>query len=135
MNKLFLTLTLIVIMVLQLSAQKSASEKVFGDAYIKKTMKKALDWQLKNPKHKLYDWTNGAFYAGVFAAWETTGSKKIWKALEAMGEANEWKPGPRLHHADDHAICQTYIDMYRVTGDRKMIEPFIRTMDEFIARH
>lgn len=50
-----------------------------------------------------------------------------------MGEANEWKPGPRLHHADDHAICQTYIDMYRVSGERKMIQPFIETMDEFMA--
>lgn len=133
MNKVILTLTATILFVFHLAAQKPAGEKVFGDAYIKKTMKKALDWQLKNPKHKLYDWTNGAFYAGVFAAWETTGSKKIWKALEAMGEANEWKPGPRLHHADDHAICQTYIDMYRVSGERKMIDPFIRTMDEFMA--
>jgi rhamnogalacturonyl hydrolase YesR len=81
----------------------------------------------------LYDWTNGAFYAGVFAAYETTGSKKIWKAMYEMGEANKWKPGPRLHHADDHVICQTYIDMYRISGDKKMIEPFVKTMDEFLA--
>lgn len=114
-------------------AQKTGNEKLFKDSHIKKTMKKALDWQLKNPKHKLYDWTNGAFYAGVFAAYETTGSKKIWKAMYEMGEANEWKPGPRLHHADDHAICQIYVDMYRVSGEKKMIQPFIETMDEFMA--
>lgn len=50
-----------------------------------------------------------------------------------MGEANEWKPGPRLHHADDHAICQTYIDMYRISKDRKMIAPFVETMERFMA--
>ncbi|WP_372647889.1 glycoside hydrolase family 105 protein [Draconibacterium sp.] len=113
-------------------AQKAGNEKLFKDSYIKKTMKKALDWQLEHPKHELYDWTNGAFYAGVVAAYETTGSKKIWKAMYEMGEANNWKPGPRLHHADDHVICQTYIDMYRVSGEKEMIEPFIATMDEFM---
>ncbi|MEZ5106296.1 MAG: glycoside hydrolase family 88 protein [Draconibacterium sp.] len=114
-------------------AQKSENEKVFKDSYIKKTMKKALDWQLKHPKHELTDWTNGAFYAGVFAAYETTGSKKIWNAMYEMGEANEWKAGPRLQHADDHAICQTYIDMYRVKPEQKMIQPFVETMDKFMV--
>lgn len=114
-------------------AQKAGHEKLFKDKYIKKAMTKALDWQLNNPKHELYDWTNGAFYAGVFAAYETTGSKKIWKAMYEMGEKNQWKPGPRLHHADDHVICQTYIDMYRISGEKRMIEPFIKTIDEFMA--
>jgi unsaturated rhamnogalacturonyl hydrolase len=133
MNKLFSTLLVLILLSGSLFAQRAWNEKLFKDNYIKKTMKTALDWQLKNPKHELYDWTNGAFYAGVFAAYETTGSKKIWKAMYEMGEANQWKPGPRLHHADDHAICQTYIDMYRISGDKKMIEPFIKTVDEFIV--
>lgn len=133
MKKILPTLLILVFIAGNVFSQKAGNEKLFKDSHIKKTMKKALAWQLKHPKHKLYDWTNGAFYAGVFAAYETTGSKKIWKAMYEMGEANEWKPGPRLHHADDHAICQTYIDMYRVSGEKKMIEPFIKTMDEFIA--
>jgi len=133
MKKLLSTFIAVVILAGNSMAQKTGNEKLFKDSHIKKSMKKALDWQLKNPKHKLYDWTNGAFYAGVFAAWETTGSKKIWNAMVEMGEANEWKAGPRLHHADDHAICQTYIDMYRVSGDKKMIDPFMKTMDEFMA--
>ena len=133
MNKLFSTFLVIVFLISSASAQKAGNEKLFKDSYIKKTMKKALDWQLENPKHELYDWTNGAFYAGVFAAYETTGSKKIWKAMYEMGEANQWKPGPRLHHADDHAICQTYIDMYRISGDKKMIQPFIETIDKFMV--
>ncbi len=133
MNKLLSTLLVIVLLAGSTFAQKAGNEKLFKDSYIKKTMKKALDWQLKNPKHKLTDWTNGAFYAGVFAAYETIGSKKIYNAIYEMGEANEWKPGPRLQHADDLAICQTYIDMYRVSGEKKMIEPFIKTMDEFMV--
>ncbi len=133
MNKLFTTFLALFILCGTAMAQKAGNEKLFKDSYIKKTMKKALNWQLKHPKHELYDWTNGAFYAGVFAAYETTGAKKIYKAMYEMGEANEWKPGPRLHHADDIAICQTYVDMYRVSGEKKMIQPFIDRMEEFMA--
>ncbi len=132
MNKLFSALLILLLTVTHTIASPKDNKKYFRESYIKKTMKKALDWQLKHPKHQLYDWTNGAFYAGVFAAYETTQSPKIWKAMYEMGEANEWKPGPRLHHADDHAICQTYIDMYRISGEKKMIEPFQETFEKFI---
>jgi unsaturated rhamnogalacturonyl hydrolase len=123
----------IVLLVLVCSIQGNAQDqkKCFKPGYIKKTMKNAAEWQLKNPKHNLYDWTNGAFYAGLFSAWETTGSKKIYKAMMDMGAKNEWKPGPRLFHADDYAICQTYVDLYRKEKDRKMIDPFIQNLDKF----
>ncbi len=133
MNKLITTFLTVVLFLSVAEAQTSGDEELFNDAYIKKTMKRALDWQLHHPKHKLYDWTNGAFYAGVFAAYETLDDKNIYNAIEAMGESNEWEPGPRLHHADDHAICQTYVDMYRISGEEKMIEPFHSTVEEFIA--
>lgn len=133
MRKHLILLVLLMTSLSSVHAQKAGNERLFKDKYIKKTMTTALDWQLKNPKHELYDWTNGAFYAGVFAAYETTGSKKIWKVLMEMGEKNQWKPGPRLHHADDHVICQTYIDMYRVSGDKKMIEPFTETIGKFMV--
>jgi unsaturated rhamnogalacturonyl hydrolase len=106
------------------------SEKIFSKKYIKKTMNTAATWQLAHPKHDLTDWTNGAFYAGVMAAWETTRSKDLYKALMAMGEATSWKPGDRLHHADDYAICQTYIDLYRMEKDRKMLQPTIDSINK-----
>jgi len=132
MNKLLTTLLALMILAGSSFAQKAGNEQLFNDSYIKTTMRKALDWQLHHPKHKLYDWTNGAFYAGVFAEYQTTESPEIYRAIYAMGEANQWKPGPRLHHADDYAICQTYVDMYRVAKERKMIQPFIDRMEEFM---
>lgn len=111
----------------------SPETKFFKKKNIKSAMITAALWQFQNPKHELYDWTNGAFYAGVSEAYKTTGDKRILQAMMDMGEANEWKAGPRLHHADDHAICQTYIDLYRIKKDEKMIQPFKKTMDEFMA--
>ncbi|MFA6126202.1 MAG: glycoside hydrolase family 88 protein [Bacteroidales bacterium] len=107
--------------------------RIFKKSVIKKRMTDAALWQLKHPKHDRYDWTNGAFYAGLMAAYETTRSKEIYQALIKMGDDNGWKPGKRLHHADDYAICQTYIDLYRLTKDPKMIGPTIDSINKMMA--
>lgn len=114
------------------SYSQSRNTGIFKPKEIKKVMIRAAQWQFANPKHQLYDWTNGAFYAGVSAAYRTTRNKTLLNEMIKMGEANQWKPGPRLHHADDHAICQTYIDLYRLEKDPKMINPFIEQMNTFL---
>lgn len=128
-----LSFVLVIMLIGMTVFSKNKQDKCFQPKQIKKAMTKAAFWQLANPKHELKDWTNGAFYAGISAAYNTTGDKKLLNAMIEMGEKNQWKPGPRLQHADDHVICQTYIDVYRIKKDRKMIDPFIKTMDEFMA--
>ena len=79
----------LLILVFIASASFSKTEnnkKLFSKSYIRKTMKNVTAWQLKNPKHELTDWTNGAFYAGVSAAWKTTKSKAIYQAMMDMGK-------------------------------------------------
>ena len=126
MKKYSLILTLLLLScALNLPAQNS---DIFQKQNIKANMLKVADWQLKNPKHDLFDWTNGAFYAGVFAAYETTKSPEIMKALLEMGEKNQWKIGRRFDHADDIVISQTYIDIYRIKKDKKMIQPTIEAI-------
>ena len=101
------------------------SPDTFKRKTIEARMLQVARWQLANPKHELFDWTNGAFYTGVFAAYETTKSKELWDAMLKMGEANKWGPGKRFDHADDIAINQTYLDIYRITKDKKMLQPTI----------
>ncbi|MDP3644739.1 MAG: glycoside hydrolase family 88 protein [Bacteroidota bacterium] len=125
---------LIVFMLTGISGfSKKQAEKCFKPKEIKKAMTTAAMWQFANPKHELYDWTNGAFYAGVSAAYETTKDKRLLDAMITMGNANQWKPGPRLLHADDIAICQTYIDMFRIKKDQTMIQPFIDNLEKFLV--
>ena len=112
------------------------SSSIFKSVYIKKAMTTAAKWQLNHPKNEVSskDWTSGAFYSGVFALYKTTKSKWVLDSLMAMGNRNSWQGGPTVKLADDHAICQTYIDLYRISKDRKMIEPYIQMMDSFTAR-
>lgn len=116
------------------SSSERSEEKYFNSNYIKAMMIKTTDWQLDHPKHDLKDWTNGAFYAGVFAAWETTKSEKIYNDLSEMGEKTQWQPFKRFYHADDIAICQTYIDLYRIERKNDMIRPTIDTINLFISK-
>ncbi|MDF7813324.1 glycoside hydrolase family 88 protein [Hymenobacter sp. YC55] len=109
-------------------APKADDKRFFQPKFIKKQLLKATQWQLAHPKHSGTDWTNGAFYSGVFAAYETTKSKLILDSLMAMGERNKWRPGPRYDHADDIAICQTYLNLYRLKKDQRMIQATIDTV-------
>ena len=118
-------LLIVGLLVLFSTAASAQSDDIFKRKAIEARMLKVAKWQLANPKHELFDWTNGAFYAGIFAAYETTKSKEIWNAMVEMGEKNKWGPGKRFDHADDIVINQTYLDMYRITKDKKMLQPTI----------
>lgn len=127
--------SLVAVLLLMLSFQFDAlaqykSQDVFKRKHIKKKMLRVTDWQLKHPKHAPNDWTNGAFYAGVVAAYKTTKSKVILDSLLALGERTGWQPGRRYDHADDIAISQTFIDVYRVKKDQKMNQPTIDTVEK-----
>jgi rhamnogalacturonyl hydrolase YesR len=133
MKKLILS-TLILCSAIGLFAQ-SGEKNYFRKEYIKEVMNKAAVWQLQHPKHAPNDWTNGAFYAGVFAAWQTTKSPVLYEAMMAMGnDSTQWQPGRRWYHADDIAISQTYIDLYRIEKQQKMIQPTIDTVKLLLER-
>lgn len=112
-------------------AQSSpADAALFRPAYIKAQLLKTTQWQLAHPKHKVTDWTNGAFYSGVFAAYQATRSKLILDSLLAMGERTQWQPDQRYDHADDIAICQTYLNLYRLKHDRRMLAPTLAVVEK-----
>lgn len=133
MKKQILTV-LMLLTTICLSAQ-SGEEPFFRKEYIKEVMNRTAEWQLLNPRHAPNDWTNGAFYAGLFAAWQTTQSPTLYKAMMDMGEdSTQWQPFHRWYHADDITISQTYIDLYRIEKERKMIQPTIDTLKLFFQR-
>lgn len=112
-------------------ASLSAAEQAqFKPAFIKAQLLKTTQWQLAHPKHKPTDWTNGAFYSGVFAAYQTTKSKLILDSLMALGKRTHWQPDQRYDHADDIAICQTYFNLYRLKKDQRMIAPTLAVLEK-----
>ena len=95
------------------------------------------DWQLAHPsqlkEHEPTAWTQGALYTGIMALQEITGDKTYLDAMMEMGRKTEWKPGPRVFFADDHTVCQTYLELYQIQKDLKIIEPTRNQFDYILA--
>lgn len=101
---------------------------------ILETMSRVTDYQLANPNHPTTDWTNGALYAGVFATYQATGDQKYLQSLKTILGAVGFQPGPRLRHADDLAITQTYMDLYSQFGDVSMLKPSQDRWDKILEQ-
>jgi unsaturated rhamnogalacturonyl hydrolase len=85
-------------------------------------MRKVADWQLlRVQEHWSQDWTFAAMYAGFMAAADSLHEARYRNAMLTMSEGFEWRLGPRLTHADDQAIGQTYLALYREERDPKRI--------------
>jgi len=97
-------------------------------------MERVGDWQIANPgKHKFTDWTQGALFAGVMALDKISASPRFREEMKRIGEFNDWKLGPRKYHADDHAVGQTYAELFLRYHDDKMLAPMKARFDSILA--
>jgi rhamnogalacturonyl hydrolase YesR len=97
-------------------------------------MQKVADWQLNKSQADFdKDWTFAALYTGFMAVPEAANGKKYQDAMLKMSKGFQWQPGPRLEHADDHAIGQTYLELSRRFHDPAMMAPMRARMDAVMA--
>jgi unsaturated rhamnogalacturonyl hydrolase len=116
-----------------LGAALRAGPTYFDTAYIKTTMVKVAEWQLQHQKGRdMRDAANGVFHTGIFSAYEATGNPDLLQAVVTMGEANQWKPGPKLMFPDHHAILSPYIDIYRLRPEPRIITPAKQFVDDYL---
>jgi rhamnogalacturonyl hydrolase YesR len=107
---------------------------------------RVADWQLErmgathgvtkyaeetaNPR----SWQQGAFWVGMTRFADVTGEKRFADAIIAMGKANQWQPGKRMYHADDHVIAQSYLWAARHGAGSEAIVPLRTTFDAILAK-
>lgn len=98
------------------------------------TMERVADWQLANPASPdPTDWTQAAGYAGMMALAGISESPRFRDAMMRMGESNRWQLGPRPYHADDHAVGQTYVELFQGRHDPAMIAPLRERFDWILS--
>jgi rhamnogalacturonyl hydrolase YesR len=108
---------------------------VFKKKDVAKAMRKVADWQLARVEQNYsLDWTFAALYAGFMAVPPAVHSTTYQDAMQAMGKQFEWKLGPRPEHADDHAVGQTYLELYEQKHDPVMLAPTQQRMDTLLQR-
>jgi rhamnogalacturonyl hydrolase YesR len=96
-------------------------------------MIKAMQWQEQNPVFAKAptDWTNGAYYTGVYRAHMASGNEVFLDVLKDMAIRNEWKPWERFYHADDLAICSSYLYLNKLGVEEVNMQP----TDSIIHQH
>lgn len=74
------------------------------------------------PHHEL-DWTNGALYRGMIEWGKASGDTLCTGFVKSIGEKNGWSVPDRVYHADDICVGQAFIELFRMYGDSRMIQP------------
>lgn len=110
---------------------------------VKREMKRVADWQIEHfrdtysgrngPHHPLF-WTNGALYVGMVKWAQIADDSRYWEWMRIIGEAYDWKLHDRMYHADDHAVGQMHLELYRKYGKEEMLAPTQKQM-EYIYYH
>lgn len=126
----------VAVAVVGLAADSFAAEgspDPLSPAEIRAVMGRVTDWQLDHPRYRPTDWTNAVFHVGILAAYRTTGSPAYLEKLIEIADRARWRIPDRYRHADDHAIAQTYLELYRLDRDPRRLEAFQRAVDRMMA--
>lgn len=98
-------------------------------------MEHVADWELANPPtNDVTGWVAAAGDAGMMALANIDGDAKYRDAMLAKAEADGWKPGKRLYHADDQCEGQMYTELYFLYQSPEMIAP-LRERFDYILSH
>ena len=102
---------------------------------VRAAVKLVADWELGRMQGKYsQDWTIATLYAGFMAASRTLGDKRYAAFDHEVGEHYNWTLGPRRTHADDQAIGQAYLEIYKLHPDPKIITPLKTQFDDIMTQ-
>jgi unsaturated rhamnogalacturonyl hydrolase len=101
---------------------------------VAKAIRLVADWQLHRlPAQAQTNWTWAVLYTGFMAIPPQVAGDTYREAMLNIGEALRWEPGPRLLHADDEAVGQTYLELYRLYRNPQMIAPIRARVDRVMS--
>ena len=107
----------------------------FKKPEVTKALRKVADWQLTRAQVQYSpDWTFAALYAGFMAVPPAVNGSKYQDAMQDMGRKLDWQLGARPDFADDHAVGQTYLELYEKLQDPAMLAPTQHRMENLIQR-
>jgi len=127
------------------AATTAASADTSARKDVLKLAARVADWQLDrlgaahgvtkhaeetiNPR----SWQQGAFWVGMTHLADATGKKQFAQAVIEMGKTNQWTPGARTYHADDHVIGQSYLWAAKHGAGSEAVVPLRTTFDSILA--
>jgi unsaturated rhamnogalacturonyl hydrolase len=94
---------------------------------VKNAMRRVANWQLSRIEGApSQDWTFATLYLGLLAASDTLKDDRYQNAVLSVAGHFDWTLGPRESHADDQAIGQSYLWLYRKDHTAQHVAPLER---------
>jgi rhamnogalacturonyl hydrolase YesR len=103
---------------------------------IRAAMRKVADWQIAYSEKKFnQQWTYAALYDGLLAASRATGDPRYAEAVASVGNKFDWQLiDERFPHADDEALGQAYLDLYKEHPEPVKIAATKAVLDRLVVR-
>ena len=102
---------------------------------IQSAMRKVADWQYGRVRDApSQDWTFATLYMGMLAASQTLHDRRYHNMVVRVAKHYDWQLGPRLAHADDQAIGQTYLALYAERPDPRRIASLRTQLDKLMQQ-
>jgi rhamnogalacturonyl hydrolase YesR len=97
--------------------------------HVAANMQSVADWQIehfralysKPEPHHIRDWTNAALYVGMLKWARLSNDEAYMQWLVSIAQRGDWELHWRRYMADDHAVGQLYLDLYRQFEDESMM--------------
>lgn len=134
----------LLLIILMCSCFLAVAQKLPTDKEVIEQMRAVADYQLaqnwshaKHANGKLImspkTWEAGAFYPGILEVYRVTNDKKYLKGVQDVALLNNYARGPELRNADDQAILQAYLELYKFDKNPKDLEATKLTLDSIMS--
>lgn len=93
-------------------------------------LRRVADWQVSRlPQSPQADWTFAALYPGLLAIPNHVAGARYKDEVLKIGRELHFQPGPRVLNADDQAVGQSFLKLYKMRHDPAMLVPIRERMD------
>jgi len=95
-----------------------------------------LDTPIPGAAKETYEplgWVNCALFVGITALADRSSDPNYAQVVYQLGAKEGWRLGPRLFHADDQVIAQSWVWAYEHKHDPRIIAPVKARFDAIIA--
>jgi unsaturated rhamnogalacturonyl hydrolase len=102
---------------------------------IRAAMRKVADWELQRVQTQAPSraWDFGALDIGLMAASRTLHDPRYSQYVASVGEHFGWKLERTTYPANDFAIAQAFIEVYRSSHKEEQVAPLRRQFDDAVA--
>ncbi len=120
---------------LALPVAHAAPDAMPSRPFLLDKMKQVVDFQMKEFGDTLpLCWQAGTFFTGVTAAYNATGYQPFHDIAMAWSEKAQWKTAGKPFFADDICIAQTYLDLYQIHKDPRMVADIQAKLEPYFGK-